>query len=767
MDFNYDLYPGRILKQQNFEESDQRPIISIITSFYNDYRYIETTAKSILNQTFPYFEWIIVDDGSTDEKALEKLDEIGKIDSRIRILHKKNGGAAETRDYGVTNSDENTKYIIFLDSDDVINETYLECAYWTLITNPQASFAYTDVINFDERKFLWQKYYTPQWEKKDNILVVTALIKKEAFLKVKGFEVRGKNLFEDWYLWLKMMKEGMIPVRMNYLGFWYRQKNKKDSQLQRAKNDNQKEAMNSIKKIVKSIKNEKDAIQYPKQDYNWEDIPDQVNGIVIPKVKKDKKTKILLIIPWMVVGGADKFNLDVVSKTNNEKYEFIIVTTESSNNPWRQQFEEYSTVYDLTSFLNRKYWVSFINYLIEKNNIDIVFNTNSTFGYSAIPYIKTKHPEIPIMDYVHMEEWYNRNGGFSRDSSAVSDFIDKTFLCNKNSSDILINHFGRKSKEVETCYIGVDEKKFNPELYKKQDILKKFEIKPNGKYILSFICRIAEQKRPYLLLEFIKRLREQRDDFILVVAGDGPMLDEIKSKAETLKINDIIYFLGNISKTEEIYAISDITLNCSIKEGLALTAYESISMGVPVVSSDVGGQKELINEDVGVIVPCMQKETEIRNFTYSKEEIESYVDGINIILSNLDVYKSKCRERILNGFTIDNMVSNMEKIFDEIKQNPNKEKIENARLQSLRIQKELITLYFIAYKDEYNWLCKEYNRKNVDVLYIPKNEKLKGKANPMYEYTLEYKIKHPIVVFLRKIGIYNFCKKLLGRGENE
>ena len=768
MKFNYKLYPGRTLKKQEYEENNQKPIISIITTYYNDYRYIETTAKSVLNQTFPYFEWIIVDDGSNNKGALDKLEEIKKMDNRIKVVHKENEGTAASRDFGVSKTDNNTEYIMFLDSDDVINETYLECGYWALKTNDEASFAYTDVVNFGERNFKWQKYYTPEWEKEDNILVVTALIKKEDFIKVNGFALKEKDIFEDWYLWLKMMKEEMFPVRMSFLGFWYRQKKVNDSQLQRAKNNNRKKAMRHIKNIASHIDNPKDAIQYPKQDYNWEYIQDSIEGIVIPKIKKNEKTKILLIIPWMVVGGADKFNLDVISKVNKEKYEFIVITTESSENPWRQQFEEYACIYDLTSFLERKYWISFINYIIEKNNIDIVFSTNSTFGYAAIPYLKTKHPDIPIMDYVHMEEWYNRNGGFSRDSSIVSDFIDKTYLCNKNSENILINQFGRNSDEVQTCYIGVDEKKFDPLIYNKQEILDKLNINSSGKYILSFICRIAEQKRPYLLLEFIKKLREQRDDFILVVAGDGPMLYEIKEKAKQLKIDDIIYFLGNISATEEIYKISDITLNCSIKEGLALTSYESLSMGVPIVSSDVGGQKELINEDVGVIVPCKQKEKDIRNFNYSKEEIESYVNGINKILNNLENYKSECRKRVLNGFTIDNMIANMEKIFDEIKQNPNQTKIQNAKTQSLKTAKELITLYFIAFKDEYNWLCKEFNRKNIDVRYIPKTtKKLRGKENPMYEHTLEYKIKHPIVVFLRKLGIYDFCKALIGRKDED
>ena len=100
-----------------------------------------------------------------------------------------------------------------------------------------------------------------------------------------------------------------------------------------------------------------------------------------------------------------------------------------------------------------------------------------------------------------------------------------------------------------------------------------------------------------LLLEIIKNLKEKRNDFKVLVVGNGNLLPKMKAKANKLGLNENILFLGNIENPEEIYKISDITINCSIKEGLALTSYESLSMGVPVVSSDVGGQKELINED--------------------------------------------------------------------------------------------------------------------------------------------------------------------------
>ena len=105
-----------------------------------------------------------------------------------------------------------------------------------------------------------------------------------------------------------------------------------------------------------------------------------------------------------------------------------------------QKFKD-CTIYDLTTFLDIKYWIPFINYIIEKKNINIIMNSNSEIGYSYLPYFKQTYPNIPIIDYIHMEEWYYRNGGYSRDSSMVSSVIDLTMTCNGRSTNILKEHF--------------------------------------------------------------------------------------------------------------------------------------------------------------------------------------------------------------------------------------------------------------------------------------------------------------------------------------
>ena len=172
MNFEYtDITEKSIGKNDKLIDGN-KVIISIITPFYNAKNYLEDTAKAIINQTFPYFEWIIVDDGSTDKESLEYLEKVGKMDSRIRILHKENSGQADTRDYGVKMSNEESKYVLFIDDDDIIDNTYLECGYWTLETNKEASWAYTDVIHFGEQNTISTTRFSPEREKKENNIVV-------------------------------------------------------------------------------------------------------------------------------------------------------------------------------------------------------------------------------------------------------------------------------------------------------------------------------------------------------------------------------------------------------------------------------------------------------------------------------------------------------------------------------------------------------------------------------------------------------------------
>ncbi|WP_078595889.1 glycosyltransferase family 2 protein [Evansella clarkii] len=102
--------------------------ISIIVPVYNLENYLKKCIDSILSQTFTDFELILVNDGSTDSSGI-LCDSYAAIDNRVKVIHKKNGGVASSRNAGLTASEG--KYIGFVDNDDYIHQSMYEILYNT------------------------------------------------------------------------------------------------------------------------------------------------------------------------------------------------------------------------------------------------------------------------------------------------------------------------------------------------------------------------------------------------------------------------------------------------------------------------------------------------------------------------------------------------------------------------------------------------------------------------------------------------------------
>jgi len=99
--------------------------VSLITPSYNCSKRFIDTFDSVLSQTFSDWEWIIVDDCSTDG-SFEYIKELTKDDKRITVLKTdKNSGTAAARNIGLKHA--SGRYITFLDSDDLLDPNYLEC----------------------------------------------------------------------------------------------------------------------------------------------------------------------------------------------------------------------------------------------------------------------------------------------------------------------------------------------------------------------------------------------------------------------------------------------------------------------------------------------------------------------------------------------------------------------------------------------------------------------------------------------------------------
>ncbi len=105
-------------------------LISVIVPIYNVEKYIRDCINSIINQTYKNLEILLIDDGSTDSSG-KIADDMSKIDDRIKVFHKKNGGLSDARNYGIVKS--NGKYLSFIDGDDFVSPDFIDFLYNNIV----------------------------------------------------------------------------------------------------------------------------------------------------------------------------------------------------------------------------------------------------------------------------------------------------------------------------------------------------------------------------------------------------------------------------------------------------------------------------------------------------------------------------------------------------------------------------------------------------------------------------------------------------------
>jgi hypothetical protein len=126
--------------------------ITLVIPAYNRASLIAETLDSALNQTEPFLEIIVVDDGSTDGTAAV-LDRYG---DRIRRLHVANGGVQRARNLGVAAA--TGQYVALCDSDDLLEPGYVETMRSWLVAHPQCDSIYSNFVTFDEEGIIANKF---------------------------------------------------------------------------------------------------------------------------------------------------------------------------------------------------------------------------------------------------------------------------------------------------------------------------------------------------------------------------------------------------------------------------------------------------------------------------------------------------------------------------------------------------------------------------------------------------------------------------------
>lgn len=186
-------------------------LVSVLVCVYNCEKYISECIESVLNQSFIDYEFIIIDDGSTDKTA-EIIEKYAKLDNRIKFFKKKNTGLTNSLNYGIGLA--NSNYILRLDADDLMLANRIEIVY-ELILHTEADIVVNRslLINSYGIKIKHSKKLNYDSFKKYLLLGFSPFAHSSViFKKDKVIELGLYSSFyeksQDYDLWLRMLEAG-------------------------------------------------------------------------------------------------------------------------------------------------------------------------------------------------------------------------------------------------------------------------------------------------------------------------------------------------------------------------------------------------------------------------------------------------------------------------------------------------------------------------------------------------------------------------------
>jgi glycosyltransferase involved in cell wall biosynthesis len=115
---------------------------------------------------------------------------------------------------------------------------------------------------------------------------------------------------------------------------------------------------------------------------------------------------------------------------------------------------------------------------------------------------------------------------------------------------------------------------------------------PEGAPVIAFVARLTRVKRPDRLADVARRVVAARPDAVFIVAGEGDLLDELRS--DVAGLGDRVRFLGWRRDVETVYAASDLVVLTSDNEGMPVSLIEAASVGCPAVTTAVGSAHEVV-----------------------------------------------------------------------------------------------------------------------------------------------------------------------------
>jgi len=219
----------------------------------------------------------------------------------------------------------------------------------------------------------------------------------------------------------------------------------------------------------------------------------------------------------------------------------------------------------------------------------------------------------------------------------------------------ILDKFSLNKDNFRPIINGVDTEKFSIDIEASNHLKNELGLSENV-IIIGSVGRLVEVKNYQSLLSAYAQLCNSHPNVHLVLAGDGPERAHLKEQILKHGLCKKVHLLGRRDDIPQIMNLLDIFILPSFSEGLSNTLLEAMSCGTPVVACDVGGNKEIIRQ-------------EVTGFLYESNNVNELCSILSDLSNDKDQItrlSKQSREHILTNYSLNSMVTNYESTYKEL-----------------------------------------------------------------------------------------------------
>lgn len=299
------------------------------------------------------------------------------------------------------------------------------------------------------------------------------------------------------------------------------------------------------------------------------------------------KIKIAHVAGGLTTGGVEAVIYNYFSHMNLDEYELYYISYDTPNEAVQKKFEDLGFhVYEVCKkkdnfFKSCKQVLD----ILKENEIQVIHSHMTLMSFVTSFLAKMTGIKVCIA-HSHLAQHIT---GIKKYVYALFKGLSKCtsthyFACGQEAAAYLYGPKMVAQNKVFFMHNAIDTKKFAFDENVRAQMRKELDLE--DAFCIGHLGRFTEQKNPLFLIDVFKEVSRKRQDAVLVLLGEGPLLEETKAKVREYNLDAKVKFVGSVTDPEKYYQAMDVFFLPSLYEGLAVSLVEAQCNGVPVVTSD-------------------------------------------------------------------------------------------------------------------------------------------------------------------------------------